>query len=62
MRVDAKQCQINIGDAAIAAPGGKELRFTFFHSSYSGKLVVDELKSRLDLDIQGLSGTISIDL
>ena len=62
VRIDAKQCQINIGDAAIEAPGGKELSFSFFHSSYSGKLLVDQLKSRLELDIQGLTGRIYIDL
>ncbi|HBE20716.1 MAG TPA: hypothetical protein DEG17_25855 [Cyanobacteria bacterium UBA11149] len=62
VRIDAKQSQINIGDAAITSPNSQELSFTFFHSNYSGKLLVDKLKSRLELNVQGLNQTIFIHL
>jgi hypothetical protein len=62
VRVDGAQCKVNIGDATVEATGGNQLSFALAASGYRGVLVCDGEKPRLELDVQGLSGKIFIEL
>lgn len=62
VRVDGAQCKVNIGDATVEAVGGNQLAFTLSTSGYSGGLICDAKKSRLELDVQGLPNKIYMEL
>ncbi len=62
VRVDGAQCKVNIGEATVEGIGGNQLSFGLSTSGYSGSLTCDAEKPRLELDVQGLSGKISIEL
>lgn len=62
VRVDVIQCKLHIGEATVEAVGSNQLSFALSTSSYSGRLVGDREKPRLELEVQGLSGKISIEL
>jgi hypothetical protein len=62
VRVDGARCKVNIGEATVEAAGTHQLLFTLSSSGYSGDLVCNDKKPRLELDIQGLPNKISIDL
>ena len=62
VRVDGAQCKVNIGEATVEAPGGNQLSFSLSTSGYRGNLICEAKKPRLELDVQGLSGKISIEL
>ncbi len=62
VRVDGAQCKVNIGDATVEATGGNQLSFALAASGYRGVLVCDGEKPRLELDVQGLSSKIFIEL
>ncbi len=62
VRVDGAQCKVIIGDATVEVVGGNQLAFALSTSAYSGALICDAKKPRLELDIQGLPNKISIEL
>jgi hypothetical protein len=62
VRVDWGQCKVNIGEATVEAAGGNQLSFALAASAFSGSLVCDGNKPRLELDVQGCLSKISIEL
>jgi hypothetical protein len=62
VRVDWGQCKVNIGEATVEAAGGNQLSFALAASAFSGSLVCDAKKPRLELDVQGCLSKISIEL
>jgi len=62
VRLDWSQFQINLGEATVEAFGSKQLSFTVATSGYSGKLMVTEKKHQLEIEIQGLSGKIQLEV
>ena len=62
VRVDGAQCKVIIGEATVEALGGKQLLFALSTSGYSGSLICDVQKPRLELDVQGCLSKISIEL
>lgn len=62
IRLDWAQCQVNIGEAMIETDSGNSLSFTLFGSTYKGHLLYTAKQPRLELEIQGLSNKISIEL
>ena len=62
VRVDGGQCKVIIGDATVETVGGNQLAFALSTSGYSGGLICDAKKPRLELDVQGLPNKIYIEL
>jgi len=62
VRVDGTQCKVNIGEATVESGSGNQLSFALSTSGYSGVLVCEGEKPRLELNVQGLGGEISIEL
>jgi tetratricopeptide (TPR) repeat protein len=62
VRVDGAECKVTIGEATVQAAGSKQLSFALSTSSYSGSLVCDDRVLWLELEVQGLSSKISIEL
>jgi hypothetical protein len=63
VRLDGMQCRVNIGDVTVeAGAGSQQLSFAVSTSGYRGSLVCDESKPRLELEVQGLSNKISMEL
>ena len=62
VRVDGLQGKIHIGEATVEAPGSKQLSFSLSTSGYSGVLIIDTDKSKLELEVQGLGDKISMEL
>jgi hypothetical protein len=62
VRVDGVQCNVHIGEATVEASGSNQLSFSLSTSGYSGCLVCDDKKPQLELDVQGLSEKILIEL
>ena len=62
VRVDGTQCKVNIGEVTVEAPGANQLSFSLATSGYRGDLICAAKKSRLELDIQGWSSKIAIEL
>jgi tetratricopeptide (TPR) repeat protein len=63
VRLDGMQCKVNIGEAAVeAGTGTNQLTFALSASGYSGGLICDMKKPRLELEVQGLPNKISIEL
>ncbi|AFZ16196.1 hypothetical protein [Allocoleopsis franciscana] len=62
IRVDGAQCKVMIGDATVEAVGGNQLAFALSTSGYSGSLICDDKKPRLELNVQGLPNQIFIEL
>jgi len=62
VRVDGIQCKVNIGEVTVEASDAKQLSFSLSASGYSGSLVCKGEKPQLELNIQGLSEKISLEL
>lgn len=62
VRVDGVQRKINIGEATVEATGSNRLSFALSISGYKGVLMIDAEKTKLELDVQGLTEKISIEL
>ena len=62
VRVDGAQCKVNIGEAIVEAANSNLLSFALLTSGYSGSLVYSGKNPQLELDIQGLSDKIFIEL
>ncbi|MEW6491723.1 MAG: hypothetical protein AB1589_04120 [Cyanobacteriota bacterium] len=62
VRIDGAQCKINLGEAVVEAPGSKQLSFSLSTSGYRGRLIGGDKASRLELEVQGLSDKIFIEL
>ncbi len=62
VRVDGALCKLNIGEATVEALGSNQLSFALSTSGYSGGLVCNGENPLLELNVQGLSDKISIEL
>lgn len=62
VRVDGRQCKVNIGELAVEAAQANQLTFSLSTSGYSGSLVCTGKKPQLELDIQGFSEKIYLQL
>ena len=62
VRVDGVQYNVHFGEATVEATGSNQLSFSLSTSGYSGCLVCDNKKPQLELDVQGLSEKILIEL
>jgi tetratricopeptide (TPR) repeat protein len=62
VRVDGTQCKVNIGELSVAATNANQLEFSLSTSGYSGSLVRQGEKTHFELDIQGLSEKIYLEL
>jgi hypothetical protein len=62
VRVDGAQSKVTIGEATVESVGGDRLSFTLSTSGYSGTLIKGGAKPRLELNVQGLSSKISLEL
>lgn len=62
VRVDGAEAKVTIGDATVESVGGDRLSFTLSTSGYSGTLIKAGGKPRLELNVQGLSSKISLEL
>jgi len=62
VRVDGAEAKVTIGEATVESVGGDRLSFTLSTSGYSGTLIKGGAKPRLELNVQGLSSRISLEL
>ncbi len=62
VRVDGAHCKIHIGEVEVEAPGSKQLSFSLSTSGYRGSLICGNKARRLELEVQGLSDKILIEL
>lgn len=62
LRVDLKQYKIYIGEVCVEASGSNKLSFQVPASGYDGAVFYDAGKYRLELNIFGLSGRISVEI
>jgi hypothetical protein len=62
VRVDGAQSKVTIGEATVESVGGDRLVFTLSTSGYSGTLIKAGEKPQLELNVQGLSSKISLEL